>query len=624
MGATQSTTTPCELQTPRGTLKGVQYNDINSGRPICQRYTGIPYARPPVGPLRWRRPQPLPKNWSFSSDQSIHGRDTTKGSIPGDFTHFAPVCPQPVYGSAGAAAPVPPRDAATPVSHVQDEDCLYLNIWIPCISPPKGGWPVQFYIHGGWLQIGNPMHDHMYDPFDLFRLTKYPRVIVTPGYRLNIFGFLTGTVLAGLGEDDMPGNYGFWDQRLALEWTARNIGWFGGDAGNISVGGLSAGANSTVFQLHYDTYRPRKEERLIKRVYLFSNAVGIQPNAHDAELTTRQFEEFSSKTLGLESAGAVSRIPPKELLGRLRAIPSEKLVALIAKLDLHTFRATTDGSFISPDFLSSLHDGSFTTRLANHGVSVFLGEVKDEMNLYRLVNPPKDLVGLQTQLLNYYPPTVVDGLLKHYTLPTSSGSAGDAEAWADIYARICGDCQVHAPIRGFVHTLLHPPSHDSQNRLNMALRADQVHRYRIEWRSQGLDEWVRREMGVTHSMCQFLWWWSGVRTGWTEEEMKCVGEWEGALGRWLLDGSVPGDGSDGLDSVRGEERERLVRVLKSDGTIRTEVENQERWREKTAVWNVMWESQRDEIARGHDGHLVVEGAGVIGAGNRNKSTRAKL
>ena len=609
MGATQSTTTPCELHTPRGTLRGIQYNDNTSGRPICQRYTGIPYAKPPVGPLRWRRPQLLPSNWSFSSDHPSSDTDTT-GRGAGDFTRFAPVCPQPVYGSTAAAFPNPPGDAAPPVTHVQDEDCLYLNIWIPCLTPPEAGWPVQFYIHGGWLQIGNPMHDHMYDPFDLFRFTKYPRVIVTPGYRLNIFGFLTGPVLAGLGEDEMPGNYGFWDQRLALEWTSRNIGMFKGDAGNISVGGLSAGANSTVFQLHYDTYRERKEERLIKRVFLFSNAVGIQPNALDAQLTTRQFEEFCSKALGLESAGAVRRMPPKVLLGRLRAISSEKLVALISQLELHTFRATTDDSFISPEFLSSLHDGSFTTRLANHGVSVFLGEVADEMNLYRLVNPPKDRAGLETQLLNYYPPTVVHGLLKHYPLPTISGSAGDATAWADTYARICGDCQVHAPIRGCVHTLLHPPSHDSRGKPNTALRADRVHRYRIEWRSKGLDGWVRKEMGVTHSMCQFLWWWSGFRTGWTEEESKCVGEWEGALGSWLWDGSVSRDGGDAAGSKKDSRRERLIRVLRSDGRIAMEIEDGERWTQKIDVWNVMWESQRDEVVRAH--------------GNEDKSARPKL
>jgi carboxylesterase type B len=112
-------------------------------------------------------------------------------------------------------------------------------------------------------------------------------------YRINLFGFLASSVLAELAEDPGPGNYGFWDQRAALEWTAVNISYFGGDPANITVGGHSAGAYSTVFQLYHDTYLPA-EERLIKRIFLYSNAVGVQPNAYSSDFNTTQFDELCS------------------------------------------------------------------------------------------------------------------------------------------------------------------------------------------------------------------------------------------------------------------------------------------------------------------------------------------
>lgn len=134
MGAAQSFESFCIHETPIGSLKGVEARHIESKKLVYQRYTGIPYAKPPVGSLRWRRPQALAPDFSFNDR---HGN-------PGDFTKFGPICPQPVYGES--AALVDNADAAPEVDNVQSEDCLYLNLWVPSGESPLGGWPVQFHI----------------------------------------------------------------------------------------------------------------------------------------------------------------------------------------------------------------------------------------------------------------------------------------------------------------------------------------------------------------------------------------------------------------------------------------------------------------------------------------------
>jgi len=173
------------------------------------------------------------------------------------------------------------------------------------------------------------MQNNGNDPFDLF-LSTTPRIIVAPGYRLNLFGFLSSTDLASLHEDPAPGNYGFWDQHAALEWTASHVHHFGGDAVNISVGGLSAGAYSSFFQLYYDSFLP-DTERVIKRAYLWSNAVGVQPNTIDSVTNISQVDELLQHFNISHTAKAAEKI------AALRAIPSEDFVKAIGKLDYHTF-----------------------------------------------------------------------------------------------------------------------------------------------------------------------------------------------------------------------------------------------------------------------------------------------
>jgi carboxylesterase type B len=558
MGVSQSKATEYILETPKGSLKGIQLTS-KEGKPIYQRYTKIPYAQPPIGSLRWRRSQSLAPDWRFENSSGI----------PGEYTQFGPVCPQPVYDHKKATLENP--NAAPLAPHIQDEDCLFVNIFVPADTPPKSGWPVCFFIHGGWLQVGDAMQDHVHDPEDLFTSTDMPRIIVSPTYRLNMLGFLAGQSLADVHEDEAPGNYGFWDQRMALEWTADNIKYFGGNADNITMGGLSAGANSTFFQLYYDTYLP-DEKRLIKRVFLWSNAVGIQPNSVTSDIATTQFTELCS------AVGIDTTLGSKEKLEGLRNIPSTTLIATIKILKLHTFRATTDSSFIPPTFLQTLHDGSFTTKLAEHNISVLLGEVADEWNLYRLVNPPTDSAGLKLQLRNYYPVSVVDALLQHYTHPTADGnSKAEQEAWKDTYARIVADCQVHAMIRGLTSKLL-CPSPDKPG--GKTLPASSVHRYRIRWRAASLDDWIDPAVGVCHGADAPIWWCSGFRAGYSEEDKQKVIDFHRPFGQFIA-----GKGDVGWGAVGTKE----VREMGADGVTRTVVD--EDWERGIGVWECMKEAQ---------------------------------
>jgi carboxylesterase type B len=105
------------------------------------------------------------------------------------------------------------------------------------VEPPPGGWPVIVWLHGGWVQSGNAMVDPRHHPHELISKNGFGlnAVVVAPAYRVNVFGFL------GASEEGLGGNWGFWDQRCALEWVAEHIKYFGGDPENVTLGGVSAG-----------------------------------------------------------------------------------------------------------------------------------------------------------------------------------------------------------------------------------------------------------------------------------------------------------------------------------------------------------------------------------------------
>jgi para-nitrobenzyl esterase len=194
--------TPLVVATAGGTVRG-------QAVAATDEFLGIPYAAPPVGALRWQPPRPAAP-W--------HGIRPA--------TSYAPHCPQSssTFGQASTS-----------------EDCLYLNVFTPATSKARN-LPVMVWVHGGSLLTGE---SNDYNPAELVR---HGVVVVTINYRLGALGFLADSALASR-RGGPSGNYGLMDQQAALRWVQRNIRGFGGDPGDVTLFGESAGGLSTLAQL---------------------------------------------------------------------------------------------------------------------------------------------------------------------------------------------------------------------------------------------------------------------------------------------------------------------------------------------------------------------------------------
>ena len=172
-------------------------------------FKGIPFAAAPVGDLRWRAPQPA-ANWSSGKDA----------------TQYGPTCWQ-----GTAFGPVDNSQAS--------EDCLTLNVWTGAQSTQEKR-PVMVWLHGGGFQFGTSG-----DPrWEGGNLARKGAVVVSVNYRLGVFGFLARTDLDAESAGKSSGMYGMLDQVAALQWVKANAAAFGGDPGNITVFGESAGAHA--------------------------------------------------------------------------------------------------------------------------------------------------------------------------------------------------------------------------------------------------------------------------------------------------------------------------------------------------------------------------------------------
>lgn len=172
------------------------------------RFNGVPYARPPVGPLRWRAPQPA-EAWDGERDAGEVGA----------------ICIQPPANGDPGVGPLP-----------MSEDCLTLNVWAPAERAQP--LPVMVWIHGGGFNNGSGTAAL----YDGTRLAKRGVLVVTINYRLGRLGFFDHPALAAeRGQGEPGGNYGMMDIVAALEWVRDNAAAFGGDPGNVTVFGESAG-----------------------------------------------------------------------------------------------------------------------------------------------------------------------------------------------------------------------------------------------------------------------------------------------------------------------------------------------------------------------------------------------
>jgi para-nitrobenzyl esterase len=241
----------------QGRLNGLRQDDHVVWR-------GIPYAEPPVGELRWRAPRPA-ERWA--------------GTWPA--TDFGPQSLQP---EEIGVAPAP-----------SSEDCLYLNVCAPAGSPPPGGWPVLFWVHGGGYRTGSGVQVGEGAAF-----ARAGIVVVTINYRLGALGVAHLGGIFGPSEAD-AGVCGLLDQIAALRWVRENIGAFGGNPGRITVYGVSAGGKSVGNLMASPVSKN-----------LFSQAVISSGGDHVA--TPEQGTAIARRLLAELGTDAVRAVPAEEIL----------------------------------------------------------------------------------------------------------------------------------------------------------------------------------------------------------------------------------------------------------------------------------------------------------------------
>jgi para-nitrobenzyl esterase len=307
------------IKTAEGPVQGFVRNGMN-------QFLGIPYAEPPSGALRWQPPKPHTA-WT----QTLNATD------------FGKTCPQITELGVFAG----------PVSVT--EDCLFLNVFTTAHAQPSGSakLPVLVWLHGGGLFDGE---SNDYDASAL--VNTGPVVVVTINYRLGLLGYLGHPALDAEGHDF--GNYGLMDQQEALRWVKRNIAAFGGDPGNVTVGGQSAGATSTAAVM----ISPASAGLLHRAIFESGPLLTVAPLAF-AETRGKDFAVAAGCAQDTNEAAATC----------LRALPVQKILALQGTAAGNGPYVT--GLMVDGTVLPIAADTAWSTGKFNR-VPVMNGSVKDE------------------------------------------------------------------------------------------------------------------------------------------------------------------------------------------------------------------------------------------------------
>lgn len=296
LGAAQGAgaSTPAPVRTQSGSVQGVPEGDVLA-------FKGIAFAKPPVGDLRWRAPQ-APAPW--------------KGVRRAD--RYGPDCMQ-----------IPYKADAAPLGVKPSEDCLYLNVWTPA-EPSSEKRPVMVWIYGGGFVNGGSSPP-------VYAGTKFAEsgiVFVSFNYRLGRFGFFAHPALTREANGAPHGNYAILDQIAALEWVKANIAAFGGDPGNVTIFGESAGGMS----VHALATTPLAKGLFHKAIVLSGGGrdlMGPLRTAAEAEATGLEFARGKGVT-GTDGAS----------LKALRALPAE---SVMDGLNLMSLFSTTNFTALFAD-----------------------------------------------------------------------------------------------------------------------------------------------------------------------------------------------------------------------------------------------------------------------------------
>lgn len=369
--------------TENGQVRGFMANGISY-------YRGIPYAKPPVGELRWRPPVKA-DNWQGVLDATQYKSEAAQTDYLG------------VFATAGGS-----------------EDCLYLNVAVPNKKPgDPEKLPVFVWIHGGALVVGAGSD---YDPT---LLTKEGRaVVVTINYRLGVFGYFAHPAIDA--EDHAKINYGVMDQIAALEWVQRNIENFGGDPDNVTISGESSGGQSSQILM-----ASSKAKGLFKNIIAMSAPV-MYANGHS--VSPEQAEE---RGIGLAKAAGLNNATAEQL----RALSTEEILALENNYLLDGI-ITRDGEYVPTSIAEAFQAGRV------NGERLGIGNVQNEGSFFAALTEsaagkPMDEVAYRDNL---------EALEKQYALPGFADKvmqeypASDYGSPAEAYAQVITDSWFAAPI----------------------------------------------------------------------------------------------------------------------------------------------------------------------------------
>ena len=326
------------VQTKYGKLRGRE-------RDHFYEFLGIPFAKPPIGELRWRAPQE-PEPWDGVRDAlefSAISLQAPSQAIPGN---------DPTEGLYDLR---------------QDEDCLYMNIWTPALDE-NAKLPVFLWFHGGACCCGSANgRNASPEPF-----VKRGIVFVNMNYRLGIMGYFAHPELSAESPYGASGNYAHLDQVAAIDWLRENIRAFGGDPDHIVVGGCSAGAISSQAM----ACSPLTEGKIVGAI--IESGLGMDPTSYPEEYKVDTLEELEAAGVEfMESLG-------KHSVAELRAMRYEEL---IQNPETHFRRRLHYGvslGICGDGYLLPRPSNECTMRLMNHNIPYILGTTKDEAGGFAL------------------------------------------------------------------------------------------------------------------------------------------------------------------------------------------------------------------------------------------------
>ncbi|XP_023565017.1 carboxylesterase 3 isoform X2 [Octodon degus] len=404
--APEPQTSQPEVDTPLGYVQGRQVGVKGTDR-LVNVFLGIPFAQPPLGPLRFSAPLPA-QPW-----EGVRYASTDP-----------PMCMQDIERMNNSRFSVNGKHKIFSIS----EDCLVLNIYSPAEATEKARKPVMVWIHGGSLMVGSATSQ------DGSALAAYEDVVVvTVQYRLGILGFFS------TGDKHTPGNQGFLDVVAALRWVQKNITPFGGDPNCVTIFGGSSGAS------------------IVSALVLSPMATGLFHRAiAQSGVISSPFLTASDswpKVQSLADSLACSYNSPSEVVQCLQQKEAQELIlSKESKMVIPSY--TIDGSFFpkSPEELlkeRKFHPVPFLVGVNNHEFGWLIPKALGLLDKMEQMSQEQMLDFFKASLTNLnVPPEMMSMVVDQYL-----GSGSDAQARREAFQELAGDIIFNIPTLNFSRNL---------------------------------------------------------------------------------------------------------------------------------------------------------------------------